>query len=281
VIYSGKVVPAWAIRLLVLALILPVLLATVDGLARARRRGQSLLRWLVWVIVGALPFLLALGLALAARLVGALSATPPGPVGAGVIPLGSAGLAVLALIVCAVVAAFFAWEPLARAFAGVRRSEIATGEGAAAGTLLVMCLTTLVIWVHNPVAAALVVPALHLWMWIVDPEVPLPRAGVVALLLVGLAPPLLIVVYYATSLGLGPLGVVWNGLLLVAGGHIGVAVAIEWSLLLGCLASVVSIAVRAIRLDRPEQTPVTVRGPVTYAGPGSLGGTESALRARR
>jgi hypothetical protein len=24
--------------------------------------------------------------------------------------------------------------------------------------------------------------------------------------------------------------------------------------------------------------PVTVRGPVTYAGPGSLGGTESALR---
>ena len=100
-------------------------------------------------------------------------------------------------------------------------------------------------------------------------------------ILVGLAPPVLIVAYYATSLGLGPLDLMWNGLLLVAGGHIGIAVAVEWSLLLGCVASVIAITVRAQRLDRPEQTPVTVRGPVTYAGPGSLGGTDSALRARR
>ncbi len=280
-LYSGKVVPAWAIRLLVLALILPVLLTTVDGLARARRRGQSLGRWLIWVLVAAGPFLLAWGLALAARLLGALSATPPGPVGSGVVPLDAAGVAVMVLIACAITAALFAWMPLARAFAGVRRSEIATGEGAAAGVLLVLCVTTLVIWVGNPVAAALVVPALHLWMWIVDPEVPLPRAGVVALFLIGIAPPVLIVAYYAVALGLTPLGVAWNGLLLVAGGHIGVALAVEWSLLLACLASVIAIAVRAQRLPRPEQTPVTVRGPITYAGPGSLGGTESALRVRR
>jgi hypothetical protein len=48
--------------------------------------------------------------------------------------------------------------------------------------------------------------------------------------------------------------------------------------MLGCLASVVSIAVRLARRGRPEDIPVTVRGPVTYAGPGSLGGTESAIR---
>ena len=29
---------------------------------------------------------------------------------------------------------------------------------------------------------------------------------------------------------------------------------------------------------RTDTTQITVRGPVSYAGPGSLGGTESALR---
>lgn len=280
-LYQSKVVPPWAIRLMVLALILPVLLTTVDGLARARRRGHSIIRWVIWVVVGALPFLLALALTLGARLTGALGVTPPGPLGVGAVPLGGGGIVVLVLIVCVVAATFFAWGPIAGAVAGVRRWDLSSSAGAAAGTLLVMCLTTLIIWTRNPVAAALVIPALHLWMWVVDPDLRLPRALVVTMVLLGLVPPLLVVVYYAQALGLGPAGVAWNGLLLVAGGHIGVAVAVEWSLLLGCLASVISIAMRAQRLDRTEQTPVTVRGPVTYAGPGSLGGTESALRARR
>jgi hypothetical protein len=39
------------------------------------------------------------------------------------------------------------------------------------------------------------------------------------------------------------------------------------------------IALRALRQPRSAPTPpVSVRGPVSYAGPGSLGGTESALR---
>jgi hypothetical protein len=167
---------------------------------------------------------------------------------------------------------------LVAALAGVRRWDLPTNSGAAATVLLVMCTTTLVIWIRNPLAAALVVPALHLWMWVVDPDLRLPRPLVFAMLLVGIAPPVLVVLYYASTLGLGPAGVAWNGLLLVAGGHIGAVVAVEWSVLLGCLAGVVAIALRTQRQDRPEETPVTVRGPVTYAGPGSLGGTESALR---
>ncbi len=280
-LYDGKVIPPWAIRLMVLALILPVLLTTVDGAARARRRGHSILRWLVWVLAGALPFLLALGLTYAAKLTGALGITPPGPLAAGAVPLGGGGIAVLVLILAVVTAMFFAWGRVAGLLAGVRSWDVSSSAGAAAGTLLVMCFTTLVIWVRNPIAAGLVVPALHLWMWVVDPDLRLPRPLIVAMLLIGLVPPVAVVIYYAGTLGLGPAGVAWNGLLLVAGGHIGIPVAVEWSLLLGCLASVISIAVRAQRLDRPVQTPVTVRGPATYAGPGSLGGTESALRARR
>jgi hypothetical protein len=41
---------------------------------------------------------------------------------------------------------------------------------------------------------------------------------------------------------------------------------------------VISIALSALREPRAEPVPVTVRGPITYAGPGSLGGTKSALR---
>ena len=37
---SGKLVPLWAVRLLVLALILPVAATTLDAAARTRRRGH-------------------------------------------------------------------------------------------------------------------------------------------------------------------------------------------------------------------------------------------------
>jgi hypothetical protein len=54
--------------------------------------------------------------------------------------------------------------------------------------------------------------------------------------------------------------------------------ALEWSVVLGCTFSVIAIALQGAREPRPEDAPVTIRGPVTYAGPGSLGGTESAIR---
>jgi hypothetical protein len=72
--------------------------------------------------------------------------------------------------------------------------------------------------------------------------------------------------------------VAWTGLLLVAGGGLGIATLLEWSIVAGCAVSVGLIATRAAREGAPEPAPVTVRGPITYAGPGSLGGTKSALR---
>jgi hypothetical protein len=90
-----------------------------------------------------------------------------------------------------------------------------------------------------------------------------------------------IVLYYAIALGYGPLDLAWNGLLIAIGGHIGLLGDVAWCLLLGCLASVLAI-VRSQGLFGPEESPPevkpTIRGPVTYAGPGSLGGTESTLR---
>jgi hypothetical protein len=100
----------------------------------------------------------------------------------------------------------------------------------------------------------------------------------IVLLLVGLVPVALMILYYANQFALGPLGVISTGTLLIAGGGLGIPALLEWSIFAGCAVSVAVIAARAVRAEAPEAMPVTVRGPVTYAGPGSLGGTKSALR---
>ena len=80
-----------------------------------------------------------------------------------------------------------------------------------------------------------------------------------------------------TTLDLGPASAWWVSLQLVGGGHLGVGAIVVWCLLLGCVASFVLLVLTRRPAVRTEPD-VTVRGPSTYAGPGSLGGTESALR---
>jgi hypothetical protein len=283
VLLAGKVVPLWAIRLFVLSLILPVLAATLDGLARARRRGQPLRRWIVWVLASAAPFVLALLVALAFKPLGLISAAPPGPVAAGAVPIHATGTLLLALLALVIVLSFFAIRPLLIRLSGLRRAgkqltEPGPRGAAGAAVLVVMCCVALVTWVTNPFTAALLIPALHLWMWVVDPEVRLRRSAAAVLLLLGIAAPVLLVLHYANAFGFGPVDVPWNGLLLIVGGHVTPVAALEWSVMLGCVASVFVIAVRGLHEPRLEDLSITVRGPINYAGPGSLGGTESALR---
>ncbi len=278
---SGEVLPGWAVSLLVLVLIAPVLLTTVDGLARARRRGDSIGRWVIWVLAGAVPFMLAALVVLGAKLVGLIKIAPPGPVPAGAIPLHRDGAIVLVAVGVVLVASLAFLRPALIKLAGGElktRPGEAPRAGAGAAVLLVMCLVALSLWVTNPFAAALLVPALHAWMWVVDPDIR-PRRVVIGLLVaVGLAPAALLIAYYAGSLGLGPVGLLWSGTLLFAGGFVGILTALQWSIVLGCLTGVVAIGLRQVRAERPDYAPVTIRGPVTYAGPGSLGGTKSAIR---
>jgi hypothetical protein len=280
-LFDGKIVPAWAIRLFVLALIVPVLMATIDGIARARRRGHPILRWAVWVLCAALAFVLALALVLVANVVGLIHASPPAPVGANAVAPHGTGIAILAVLACAIALCLLVLRPILirlgrLGVAGFVPDQAA--PGAAAGLLLVLCAVTLAIWLSNPFAAALLVPALHFWLWGVAPD-PRPRRGLAFVLLVGgFVAPALVIVYYALVLGLGPVGLAWNGVLLVAGGHVGLLAAVEWSIVLGCALSLLLIAPRSARRAPVEERPVTIRGPVTYAGPGSLGGTKSAIR---
>jgi hypothetical protein len=280
-LYSGQVIPLWAIRLLVLALILPVLAATVDGLARARRRGHAILPWILWVLAGALPFALAAVVARGMRVVGLIDAAPPGPLAGGAVALHGRAIAILVALTCLIVLGLAILRPLVLRVARARAVAAflhVGGPGAAAALLLVLCAVTLAIWWADPFAAALLVPALHLWLWAAGAQRRLPRGLVVGLLLGGLALPVLAVLLSAGELGLSVPQAAWSWVLLVAGGGVSLTAAFAASVVLGCGVSMTLIALRALRQPRPEPAAVTVRGPVSYAGPGSLGGTGSALR---
>jgi hypothetical protein len=90
-----------------------------------------------------------------------------------------------------------------------------------------------------------------------------------------------VVLYYALALGLGPGGMAWLAVLLAAGGHVTAGAALALSVVGGCLVATVAVAFARRRIERTgaaEAPAPRTRGPATYAGPGSLGGTESALR---
>ncbi len=281
VLFDSKVVPGWAISVFVLSLVVPVLLTTIDAIARAFRRGYAVWRWLAVVLVAAVPFALGVLVVLGARLLGALAIAPPGLVPAGAVPLHASGTVVLLLAAVLALGSLCVLCPLGVRFAaGPARlgdAESSLG-GATAALLLVMCAVTVAIWLDDPFAAALLVPALHLWLVAVNSDFRLRFSIRLVLMLVGLLPVAGVVAYYAVTLGFGPLDVIWAATLLIAGHVITPLMALLWSVFFGCIVTAAGILFVLARLPRPEEVPVTVRGPVNYAGPGSLGGTKSALR---
>jgi hypothetical protein len=157
-----------------------------------------------------------------------------------------------------------------------------SSDGVGAMMLALLCVVTLVIWLINPYAAALLVPALHLWLWAIDSDLSLPLPARLAMVLAGAIPTALLVAYYGHSLGFTPVGLVWEAALMVAGHAVGLFAIVLWSFVLGCMATAVTIIVMAARRPAPAASDVkqqaSVRGPVGYAVPGSLGGTKSAIR---
>lgn len=278
---SSKLIPLWAIRILVLGLIAPVALTLVDAVARVRRRGHSVLSWAVWVLSGMLPFLIGLAVLEFARVTHLLTA-PPGAVGVGA-PVTAAGAAVTGVALLAAILAFPLLRPagvqLASGIGWRRTPTTPVIEGAAVGLSIVLCGLSLLVWAVNPFAAFLLVPALHLSLWLGAPATvrsPLRAAAIVA---GGLLVPALALLYYLVDLGLTPWRLAWDLTLAVVGGAIAPGTAAALCVALGILASAVVLLLRAVRAADPAPEPsVSVRGPVSYAGPGSLGGTRSALR---
>ena len=270
----SQVMPGWAPSLLAIALILPVLVAAIDAFARARRRDEPVLPWLVWVGAGALAVTLGLALAAALALTGVVE-PPEAPVSPDLYPLDAGAVATL---VALLVVTALAWLGLRFLAARRHHAPLDPGApGAAVAATLVLEVAVMLLWLANPYAALLMAPALHLWTLatLVDPGPP--RRARMVMVAAGLLLPALLAVYVLISLSLDPLSGAWYLLLLVTGGHVGIFMALIWAALAAALGSVIAI-VRAARPGRDEPLAApSVRGPASYAGPGSLGGTDSAL----
>ncbi|HEY3970761.1 MAG TPA: hypothetical protein VGL79_05125, partial [Solirubrobacteraceae bacterium] len=275
-----KLLPGWAVRLLALALLLPPLLVCVDAVARLRRRGEPVLRWLVWTFTGALPFLLSALFVIALGSLGIIAA-PAGQLSAAALSADGSILAATLATAFVLGLALLAWPALVRRLALPLRPS---ADGAALAVLLVLLAVAALTWIFNPFACLLLIPALHLWLLAVGPcrrAEPQARALAYGAIVLGALPPLVLAIVYARELGLGVGGFAESVVLVLAGGQLGPLSVLLWSVALGCLftALLLAPAAETIAVAGDEAWPeIATRGPASYAGPGSLGGTESALR---
>src|SRR5207244_832347 len=139
-----------------------------------------------WVLSACLPFVLAILAVIGLRATGVIAAAPPGPVTGEALTLPGNAVPILIGLLALIVLGFVVrWRVDRRLWFAAETAagpgpEPANGRrhvrrpagpddpaspGAAAAFLLVLSAAALVIWVENPFAAGLIVPALHLWMW--------------------------------------------------------------------------------------------------------------------
>jgi hypothetical protein len=274
----SQVLPGWVLALLAGTLLLPVLVASVDAFARARRRQLPVLPWLRWIGAWTAPFLAGYALAELLALTGATPTPPPAPVPPGELPLDGPALAVLGGVAVAMALAFAAARLLAARPDPSLNTPVQPGAGVALA--LALSVSTFLLWLVNPYAGLLAAPAAHLWMLAVLTR-PVPRRRTrAAMIAIGVVPPLLVAIYYLVALSMDPLEGAWYLLLLVTGHSVGLATTLVACVMLGVLCGTIEIAARVPDEPKPEAPELgpSVYGPGAHAGRGALGGTESAFR---
>lgn len=279
---NGQVLPGWAVSLLAVSLMVPALLASVDALARARRRREPVALWFAWLAAGAVPFALAYIVGKLFVLVGLGPYAPPAPLDPATISIGVADASALVLTVFTAALAWIVLRPLLLRLAGGLPAP--TGPGAAAATSLAVSAIGFGTAFVNPYAALLLVPVVHLWLlacltrW-------RPQSATIAAT-AALLPLFLVALYYCLRFELNPLTGSIYLMLLVLGGQLGVAGTVVFCLLLGVGASLAAIIFSRWRSERAEEQRVDaelagtprVFGPGGYAGPGALSGPQSTAR---
>ena len=244
----------------------------------SRRRREPVAAWLRWLGVWCVPFVAALGRGRAARArgrhAGAAARSRRRP------PTSrSTDRRVAVLCGVVVLAAGSFW--LARRL--IVRSDPRVADpgrpGAATALALVTSITAVLLWFVNPFAALLAVPAVHLWMLATLTETLPPRRVRGLMVAVGVLPALLVATYHLFVLHVDPLSGAWYLLLLVTGHVVGLVSALIGCVWLGALCAAFAIVRSSRDPERPSaREGPRVYGPGSYAGPGSLGGTESAIK---
>jgi hypothetical protein len=280
-VIQHKTLPAWALALLALTLLLAPAVTAVDGLARAGRRRLPIGRGMLWTASCALPFLACALLAYVLGALGILDA-PPLAVQGDALALDARVVSTVASLTLTFLLAWLLWAMLMRRLDWGARPD---GEVVGLAIVLLLAPIGLVVWAFDPYTALLVAVPANVWLVLATAPVRLRRGLAAASVALGLLPFALLLAFYCHQLGLDPIRAAWTAAGLLAAGAVGPGGALLWSLCLGAAAAAMLLAllgvepVRPIRSSRRGAPPqITIRGPLTYAGPGSLGGTESALR---
>jgi hypothetical protein len=242
---GGKLIPQWALVLLIGALFFPLIVASIDAWARARRWHQLSQRGLLAPAI-ATVWLLVLGFLL--RAVGlsgvidapALAPDPSAITGSGATAIGIfvAVLASLGVLVAA---------------ASARQ---ATPKGGEAGFALWVVFAGLAVFVVNPIAAGFLILLLHLIVLLLLTG-NARRRQVVGFALLGLIPLIAAIAYYPVVFGISILGSVRYAVLLEAGGFVG-----PLTLVAGCAAAAaIGTALIHLYWSAPRESKSRPRGP--------------------
>jgi hypothetical protein len=273
--FGTQVLSGWAVRAVIGALLLSLIGCTLDVLARARRRRIAVARWNGWTLSFAAPFLLAGLFAAFLGASGLLPATPAAAVTPAQLRVSGEGAAALVSIGLLFV---LVWVLRAAALARAGRREAPDPVGAVAALLIITTVTGTLLWLENPYTATLLILPAHLWLVVLTREHERSPALGALCLVVSLAPLAAVLALICSVLHVEPFALAWTTVLLIAGGGISATGLVLASLTAGSFAAAAGLLLRRGAIGPDQREEVTVRGPLSYAGPGSLGGTESALR---
>jgi len=268
-VIAGRELPGWALRVLLLCLLLPLAGGALVLSIALARDGVHLPAGLAWTAGCAVGPLIAGLVAIGAGRTGLASPAVPAPFAGPALQIGAGAWVLVAVLLLVLAATTAAARPfLTREVAGHHRPTL---PAIAFGVFVVLLVTIVPLFVLDPLAAYLLVPALAAWPAAVSPVpvvAPLHRVG---LFLLGALLPVAAVITVLADLDVGLLQVSWWLLLLVAGGHVTPVAMLLLSLVVGAaIATVLSLVppvgnpITGSRGRRPE--PETDRPPLSPRG---------------
>ena len=252
-----NLVPGWALALISLSLILPLLLTALAALVGQVRRGpEQPLRSLGWVGGRMLPFFAALLFAYVLALVGLID-RPEYPYDPDRFPPGTGGKVAMGLIAAVLLAGLIVvkpWRP--------PPAILAAAAGPVCITLI--ALGGLGVWFINPYLALLLAPALHAWLLLTPEETAVGSLLAAVITFVGLVPLIAAIAELADRFDVG-WDVVWQLLLLIGDGQISIVLTALGCVLAGCAMSALALARSRIAPEPPE---ISIQGPeIRVEGP--------------
>ncbi len=242
----GNLIPGWALALISLSLILPLVFVAFPAIVRTARRGsEQVIRALGWVLSRSLPFFAALVLTYVLAVFGLID-RPEFPFYPEQYLPGTGGKIAISLIAAVLIGMLIWLRPWRPAPA-----MLTSAAGPVSVTLI--AAVGLGVWIANPYLALLLAPVLHAWVLLAPEETAVGSLLAAAITAVALVPAAAAVVALAARFDVGVgWDVLWQLLLLIADGQISIFLALLGCLVAGSALAALALARARIRVEAPE-----------------------------